>query len=154
MKRAFTVIELIFVLIILGILTTLALPNFTKFVENTHESSLKVFTSLLNRVIGPELLQESINNGYNGKISQLTKYDGRNFFELAKVPPEVDVESIKLENCQEEFNLSSPFAKSNEEILKDYFILCKDGNYTSPAKFVLIKDKKCIAGSCEEYESF
>jgi prepilin-type N-terminal cleavage/methylation domain-containing protein len=43
MKKAFTMIELIFVIVILGILAAVALPKFIGVANQAHEGNLKSF---------------------------------------------------------------------------------------------------------------
>ncbi|WP_457563871.1 type II secretion system protein [Caminibacter pacificus] len=49
MRKAFTMIELIFVIVILGILAAVALPKFLGVAQQAHEANLKSFVGTLNR---------------------------------------------------------------------------------------------------------
>ena len=56
MKRAgFTMIELIFVIVILGILSAVALPKFIGVSENAKAGKCKAFVGTLNRTVLPAL---------------------------------------------------------------------------------------------------
>jgi len=48
-------IELIFVIVILGILAAVALPKFVGVSEQAQEGKLKAFVGTLNRTVGPAL---------------------------------------------------------------------------------------------------
>lgn len=73
MKRAgFTMIELIFVIVILGILAAVALPKFIGVSEQAHEGKLKAFVGTLNRTVGPALWSKSISLGANGAVNTAT----------------------------------------------------------------------------------
>lgn len=70
MKRAgFTMIELIFVIVILGILSAVALPKFIGVSEQAEAGKCRAFVGTLNRTVGPALWSDSLMNGNGGKIS-------------------------------------------------------------------------------------
>ncbi|WP_051440290.1 type II secretion system protein [Lebetimonas sp. JS138] len=69
MKKAFTMIELVFVIVILGILAAVALPKFLGVAQQAHEANLKAFVGTLNRSVGPTLWSTSISESHNGDIS-------------------------------------------------------------------------------------
>ena len=64
MKRAgFTMIELIFVIVILGILSAVALPKFIGVSEQAQAGKCKAAAGTLNRTVGPALWAEAMANG-------------------------------------------------------------------------------------------
>ena len=70
MKRAgFTMIELIFVIVILGILAAVALPKFAGVANEAHDSKVKAYVGTLNRTVGPAMWSESISDGNNGSVT-------------------------------------------------------------------------------------
>jgi len=156
MKKAFTMIELIFVIVILGILAAVALPKFIGVANQAHEANLKGFTGTLNRTVGASLWSKSIGEGNGGSIAGYTAYNGNNFSQLADIPKEIAASTIDFSQCNAgEFNSSKHFAEANTTITgAEYNILCRDGNATNPPAFVLLnKDGTCIAGACEEYNN-
>jgi len=69
MKRAgFTMIELIFVIVILGILSAVALPKFIGISTQAHDQKVDAFIGTLNRTVGPSMWAQSIANGDSGKV--------------------------------------------------------------------------------------
>jgi len=158
MKKAFTMIELIFVIVILGILAAVALPKFIGVAGQAHEANLKSFTGTLNRSVGASLWSKSLGEGKGGKISGYTDYNGEKFSALADIPKEIKADTIDLGNCNaNKFDNSDgkEFAKSNTDITgEDYYIYCRDGNATNPPAFALVnKDKTCISGACDDYNN-
>jgi len=67
-KVGFTIIELIFVIVILGILSVIALPKFTGIVQQAKVGKCKALVGTLNRSVGPTLWSESLMEGRNGSI--------------------------------------------------------------------------------------
>ena len=66
MKRAgFTMIELIFVIVILGILAAVALPKFIGVSEQAEAGKCKSFVGTLNRTVLPSLWSNMVLNDQN-----------------------------------------------------------------------------------------
>ncbi len=73
MKRSgFTMIELIFVIVILGILAAVALPKFIGVSDQANVGKLKAYVGTLNRTVAPALWSASIGTTANGAINGLT----------------------------------------------------------------------------------
>lgn len=72
MKRAgFTMIELIFVIVVLGILAAVALPKFIGVSEQAETGNCKAAVGTLNRTIGPVLWSKSLTEGTDGNITDV-----------------------------------------------------------------------------------
>ncbi len=75
MKRAgFTMIELIFVIVILGILASVAVPKLLGVKSSAEEGIIKSFVGSLNTTTGPAKWSQSLMDGNNGSIKSNT-YD-------------------------------------------------------------------------------
>jgi len=69
MKRAgFTMIELIFVIVILGILAAVALPKFAGVSDQANAQKCNAFVGTLNRTVGASMWSESIAEGLQGTV--------------------------------------------------------------------------------------
>ena len=70
MKRAgFTMIELIFVIVILGILSAVALPKFIGVSEQAQAGKCKAFVGTLNRTVLPALWSNMVLNNETAAVA-------------------------------------------------------------------------------------
>lgn len=69
LRSGFTMIELVFVIVIIGILSAVALPKFLGTANQAHDAVVKSFAGTLNRTVGPTLWSKSITEGNSGLIS-------------------------------------------------------------------------------------
>ena len=136
MKKAFTMIELIFVIVILGILAAVALPKFLGVAQQAHEANLKSFVGTLNRTVGPTLWSQSIASTHNGDISY-TGLDETNITTYVDLPKEI--KKIDLSKCDDPNNYKIVGYANKDVAGANYFIACLDGNANHSAKFVLYK---------------
>ena len=98
MKRAgFTMIELIFVIVILGILSAVALPKFIGVSQQAHDQKVKAFVGTLNRTVGPSMWAKSISDGDSGHVVGAGKECANLLTYLDKVPTEVTFNSATCE---------------------------------------------------------
>jgi len=139
MKKAFTMIELIFVIVVIGILAAVAIPRYFALGESSHEANLISFVRTLNRTTGEDLWSRSISTGHNGKISNLSdKEDAKFLSKYIDIPIEINASSIDLTKCGDgEYKTIMEVNKS--VMTEDYNITCKDGTLTTAPYFRLIR---------------
>jgi prepilin-type N-terminal cleavage/methylation domain-containing protein len=88
MKRAgFTMIELIFVIVILGILSAVALPKFIGVSDQARAGKCEAFIGTLNRTIGPSMWSSSLAVGGNGGVTDANTTLG-DYITLTDIPIE------------------------------------------------------------------
>ncbi|GAB6073777.1 type II secretion system protein [Nautilia lithotrophica] len=139
MKIAFTMLEVIFVIVILGILAGIAMPRFFAVGQHAHEAVLISFVRTLNRTTGEDMWARSIHEGKNGSIKDLNTTEGAAFLsQYITIPKEINSTSINLKNCGT--NEYKTIMQANSEIAgKEYNITCKDGTAKSAPYFRLIR---------------
>lgn len=96
MKRAgFTMIELIFVIVILGILASVAVPKLIGVKDSAEEGLVKSFVGSLNTTIAPAKWSQSLMDGRAGDITNAVYYVDTNDTEF----PSGIVGPIETTNC-------------------------------------------------------
>ncbi|GAX87087.1 conserved hypothetical protein [Lebetimonas natsushimae] len=155
MKKAFTLIELIFVIVIIGLLASVAVPKFTHLTTNAKSSSIKsIITSVQSAIdnihsqwivnddfkwIGADGIDHSSdfddNTGYPKKLD-----DGKGTDKLFAYVLKVPVLSCgnKSKGCFEEYdNNKYQYKYNSSKILKFEYnssnglIVCDEGNGVS-----------------------
>ncbi len=92
MKRAgFTMIELIFVIVILGILSAVALPKFIGVAEQAQVGKMKAYVGSLNRTVAPALWSDSISLGDAGSLISAANTARFTASLAASLPPLEDI---------------------------------------------------------------
>ena len=131
MKRsAFNIIELIFVIIILGILAATAIAKFGGMSERATEDKKKAFKGTLNRTSGAGFWYKSIEDDRNGSVAFLD-YDTM-IDQYIEIVPGFST-GLLLTNCNADGNgtfLTYPFTVT-------YEIRCKDGSPFESPRFRL-----------------
>ncbi len=71
-KKGFTLVELLMVVIIIGVLVTIAIPNYTRAVERSKGGKAK---GTLDAIRKAELQYRGINDNYTNTLGDLTTVD-------------------------------------------------------------------------------
>ncbi len=82
-------IELIFVIVILGILAAVALPKFAGVSDQANAQKCAAFVGTLNRTVGPSMWAEAIDesNGSKGYVAQVSNILVTDHIALEDIPP-------------------------------------------------------------------
>ena len=145
-RKAFTIIEIIFVLVVIGILAAVAMPRYFLIGKKAHEANLISFTKTLNRTTGEDLWARSISEGKNGSIKNLADNEDYQFLsQYISIPPEINKSDINLSKCGVGEYKTVMTANSNVAE-GEYNITCKDGTAKSAPYFRLIRveDRKIL----------
>ena len=141
-KTAFTMIELIFVIVILGILAAVALPKFAGIQGQAEKATITAFTGTLSRTVGPMMWSTSVSNDGNGSIKVDSVSDEFNGEKLPhyvdNFPKLLDASNVNFDNCISGSGSAQPFIpKSGQGTLN---IFCRDGNKSDSPRFEVSSD--------------
>lgn len=138
MKRgAFNIIELIFVIIILGILASVVIVKMSNMTRNAKEAQLKSFVGTLNRSVGPAIWFRSIKENNAGSVA-FANYD-TDLGKYIKIIPNY-ASAPALVNCNE----SGDGIFVSYLFEKNYEVYCRDGNTTTSPRFRLYNQTDSI----------
>ena len=128
MKRAgFTMIELIFVIVILGILSAVALPKMMGVSTNAKIATVESFMATMNRTVGPSMWAQSVMDG-NGSVKDL------NITDYVDLPNGI---TVTLANCDLNGTNSggNAGAVSTAALPTAEVIFCKNGSSVGSPMF-------------------
>ena len=160
-RGGFTMIELIFVIVILGILAAVALPKFIGVSEQAKVGNIKAFVGTLNRTVGPTLWSEALSKGYDGNISKLNNTMDKTYLQKYTDIPD-SVVAVDLTKCDDSTVYKTVMQTSEANLGDKYAIMCEGGSPTVSPRFALFKtnaaknmgesnttNDECIVG-CQE----
>lgn len=138
MKRAaFNLIELIFVIIILGVLSSVVMVRMGNMAKYAKETQLRSFVGTLNRSVGPAIWLKSAEDGHNGSVA-FADYDA-NLDEFTDIIQNYTL-TPALINCNE----SGEGIFVSYTFHKNYEVHCRDGNRTTSPNFRLYNQTDSI----------
>ena len=137
MKTAFTMIELVFVIVIIGVLSAVAVPRFFSVQNEAEDNMAEAFAATLTRTVGHSLWSKSISVGDNGsiKVGNTDKFYGDPLSKYVDIPSYFDSTTVDFSKCVTEGNTAQPFLQKTSD--GKYNVFCRDGNSTTAPKFVV-----------------
>jgi len=139
-------IELIFVIIVFGVLAAVALPRYFAMGDRAQEAVATSFAATLTRTVGHSLWSKSLSMGDHGSIKSdndgdSSKFYGRSLEVYITIPKYFDKTSVNFDNCVKEGETANPFIQKNSGQGGKYNIFCRDGNATDAPRFVASKEE-------------
>ena len=137
MKRAgFTMIELIFVIVILGILASVAVPKLIGVKESADEGLIKGFVGTLNRTVGASKWSTSLLDGQNGSVANgsynITTADTEFPSSFSTVAAGA---GLNLANCNDNNATAGDGDVVGSSNDGNFDIICRDGSDSQAPKF-------------------
>ena len=141
-KLGFTMIELIFVIVILGILAAVALPKFAGIQGQAEKETVTAFAGTLSRTVGPMMWSTSIADDHNGSINWGSDSSQFNGYELIhyvdNYPQYLDGSSVDFSACITGTIVANPFMEKANAGKMNLF--CHDGDRSSAPRFIASAD--------------
>jgi prepilin-type N-terminal cleavage/methylation domain-containing protein len=132
MSRGFTMIELIFVIVIIGILAVFALPKFGTTATKAKKSNYIAFMGTLNRTVAPAMWTDMLKTNH-GSIKSITKEQIEEKYTQIPVGISLDLAQCTSIDASPGKVATIKMADSGlEDVVNIY---CKDGTPTQAPSF-------------------
>ncbi len=137
--------EILFVIVILGILAAVAVPRFFGIEAHARKNIAKAFAATLTRTVGHSFWSKSMLSGAKGSIKSDSDgnnslFYGKSLEEYVSIPRYFDASSVDFSHCVQSGKKALPFIKKNSERGGEYNIFCRDGNETTAPLFVISQE--------------